>query len=84
MSAILKHVITPPEYGDPDGGREVYLLKLKDKPTQRGVKISDGGREMRILEIRVVKLAKENNKIVIEIIKGKDDAAIIVKPKFSK
>lgn len=71
MSAILNHII--------EGDREIYQLKFKDTPDRRAVRIHDNGKVLKILEIRILKVNKANNAIIVEIVKDKDDAFIIPK-----
>lgn len=62
-NCIRKHFTSP--------GVERYHIKLKDKFGHQGLKIgSPVGREMSLMEIRVFKVAGENNAIVIELLKG--------------
>jgi len=62
-------------YGNVFENKEIYEIKLKDKPDQAGFRIRKENDEMILKEIRIIKVPKKNNQLIIELYhSGKDIA----------
>lgn len=61
MNIQQSHIIT--------GGKETYILKFKDKPNRSGFVIkNDEYKTIKLQEIHIIKVPRENNKIIVELI----------------
>ena len=51
-------------------GREIYILKFKDRSNKQGIQIkNDDKAVMKLAEINISKVPRENNMIQVELVK---------------
>lgn len=69
----IEHVI---ELGDFNkGNKETYIYKFKDRPERAGLRIHNlDGSLMHLQEIRISKVPRKTNKMMIELLKAPEDS----------